>query len=58
MLGLAVKFCTLHLEVMFEEFIVYICYAELFYTLTKKVFLVYGHHRIAIDLNWRSNCKF
>lgn len=51
MLGLAVKkFCTLHSGMVFEKLIICICYTELFYTLTKHVSLIYGNHRIAIDL--------
>lgn len=41
---------VLHSGMVFEKLIVCICFTELFYTLAKHVFLIYGNHRIAIDL--------
>lgn len=57
-LGLAVKkFCTLHSGMIFEKAVAYVCCTELFYSLTKLVFLINGNHRITIDLKWKSDCN-
>lgn len=53
-LGLAVKkLCTLHSGMRFEKVFAYVCCTELFYSLTRLVFLIYGSYRITIDLNGR-----
>lgn len=56
-MGLAVKMCTLHSGMIFEKVAAYICCTELFYSLAKQVFLIYGNHRVTIDLKWKSNCN-